>query len=65
MERSQKNHLFASMWGFVQLEKLKIVHKKNHCTLKDKIYLAALKAAWEKIRSLKCHTANELDFQSF
>ena len=65
MERSQKNHLFASMWGLVQLEKLKIAHKKNHFALKHKIYLAALKAAWEEIRSLKCHTVNELDFQSF
>lgn len=65
MERTQKNHLFASMWGLLQLEKLKIVHKKNHFALKHKIYLTALKAAWEEIRSLKCHTVNELDFQSF
>lgn len=65
MERSQKNHLFASMWGLVQLEKLKIAHKKNHFALKHKIYLTALKAAWAEIRSLKCHTVNELDFQSF
>ncbi|MBK8563178.1 MAG: transposase [Saprospiraceae bacterium] len=65
MERSQKNHLFASMWGLVQLQgKLKIAHKKNHFALKHKIYLTALKAAWEEIRSLKCHTVNELDFQS-
>ena len=65
MERSQKNHLFASMWGLVQLEKLKIAHKKNHFALKHKIYIQALKAAWAEIKSLKCHTVNEPDFQSF
>lgn len=65
MERSQKNRLFASMWGLVQLEKLKIAHKKNHFALKHKVYIAALKAAWAEIKSLKCHTVNELAFQSF
>ena len=65
MERSQKNHLFASMWGLLQLEKLKIMHKNIHFALKHKIYMAALKAAWEEIRSLKRHAVNELDFQNF
>lgn len=65
MERSQKNHLFASMYGLVQLEKLKMAHRMNHFALKHKIYLKALKAAWDEIRSLKCHTVNELEFASF
>ena len=65
MERSQKNHLFAAMWGLVQLEKLKIAHRMNHFALKHKIYLKALKAAWSVIKYLKCHTVNELYSPSF
>lgn len=65
MERSQKNHLFASMYGLAQMEKLKIVHMKNHFALKHKIYLKALKAAWEEIQSLKCQTVKELELASF
>lgn len=65
MERSQKNHLFAAMFGLVQLEKLKIAHGMNHFALKHKIYLKALKAAWEEIQSLKCHTVKELYSPSF
>jgi IS4 transposase len=65
MERSQKNHLFAAMWGLVQLEKLKIAYRMNHFALKHKIYLKALKAAWSEIQYLKCHTVNELYSPSF
>lgn len=64
MERTQKNHIFAAMYGLVQLEKLKIVHKLNHFALKHKIYLAGLKAAWSEIQSLKCQTVKELNFAS-
>ncbi len=65
MERSQKNHLFAAIFGLVQLEKLKIAHKMNHFALKHKIYIAALKSAWTEIKMLKSHTVNEPVFQSF
>ncbi len=65
MVRSQKNHLFAAMFGLVQLEKLKIAHKMNHFALKHKIYLAALKSAWAEIKTLKSHTVNELASPSF
>lgn len=58
MERSQKNHLFASMWGLVQLEKLKIKLKINHFALKHKIYLKALRAAWDELQNLKSQTVN-------
>lgn len=65
MERSQKNHIFAAMFGLAQLEKLKIVHKMNHFALKHKIYIAALKSAWAEIKTLKSHTVNELAFPRF
>jgi hypothetical protein len=65
MERSQKNHLFAAMFGLALLEKLKIAHRMNHFALKHKIYLKALKTAWQEIQALKCHTVNELYSPSF
>jgi hypothetical protein len=65
MERSQKNHVFASMWGLLELEKLKIVHRKNHFALKHTIYIKALKTAWEEIVNLKNQTVKELNLQTF
>ena len=65
MEKSQKNHLFAAMFGLVQLEKLKIAHKMNHFALKHKIYMAALKSAWTEIQSLKCQPVKELVSPNF
>lgn len=65
MERSQKNHLFAAMYGLAQLEKLKIVHKLNHFALKHKIYLTALKAAWTEVQNLKSQHVKELVSPSF
>lgn len=65
MEKSQKNHLFAAMYGLVQLEKLKIAHGLNHFALKHKVYMAALKSAWAEILALKSHTVNELSFPNF
>jgi hypothetical protein len=65
MERSQKNHLFASMWGLVQLEKLKIKFKINHFALKHKIYLKALRTAWDELQALKSQTVNLADLPNF
>lgn len=65
MERSQKNHLFAAMFGLVQLEKLKIKQKLNHFAMKRKIYMAALKAAWNQVQDLKCQHVKELYSPNF
>lgn len=65
MERTQKNHLFAAMFGLVQFEKLKINFKMNHFALKRKIYMAALKAAWAELQLLKCQPVKELYSPSF
>lgn len=65
MERSQKNHLFAAMFGLLQLEKLKITHRLNHFALKQKIYMAALKAAWAQTMELKSRNVKELNYASF
>jgi hypothetical protein len=47
MERSQHNHIFASMLAFCQLEKLKMKEKLNHFALKAKLYINALKASFQ------------------
>jgi hypothetical protein len=51
--RTQSNHLFASIFAYVKLEKLKLAHALNHFALKSKIYQAALKAAFMELALLK------------
>jgi hypothetical protein len=57
--KTQSNHLFASMFAYVKLERLRFAHALNHFALKTKIYQAALKAAFKELASLrsKCHFA--------
>lgn len=50
---TQSNHIFASIWAHVKLEKLKFSSKLNHFALKSKIYLAANKAAFKELAKLK------------
>ena len=62
-ERTQQNHLFASILVYVKLEKLKSTNKMNHFALKSKLYLAAIKAAFKELYVLKNRTDNTiLDF---
>lgn len=51
--RSQSNHLFASLCGYVKLELLKQRTKTNHFALKAKLYLRALQAAFSALRELQ------------
>jgi hypothetical protein len=58
-ERSQSNHIFAAIFGYVKLEKLKRATEDNHFALKTKMYMASLQAAmlafqkrWENTQSL-------------
>ena len=53
LERSQANHIFASMIAVVKLECMKIATKDNHYTLKRAILTKALKEAWLEIQKLK------------
>ena len=52
-EKTQTNHLYASMLGYIKLEKLKFATKMNHFALKTKIYTQALKAAFKELSNLK------------
>lgn len=53
MERSQANHIFASMIAQTKLECMKIATKKNHYALKRNILIEALRSAWVQIQKLK------------
>ena len=49
---TQRNHLFASLCAYVKLEALKIKSGVGHFTVKSKIYLSALKAAYAEVVKL-------------
>ncbi len=49
---TQRNHLFASLCAYVKLEALKIKTGVSHFTIKSKIYLSALQAAYAEVVKL-------------
>lgn len=51
--KSQSNHIFCAIWAYVKLEKLKFQTNLNHFQLKAKIYLKALKAAFDELANIK------------
>ena len=51
--KTQSNHLFCSILAYVKLEKYKFATALNHFALKSKLYLAAIKAAFKELNSLK------------
>ncbi|MCA1628749.1 MAG: transposase, partial [Acidobacteria bacterium] len=52
---TQRNHFFASLCAYVKLEALKIKTGVGHFTIKSKIYLSALKAAYAEVVKFKPH----------
>lgn len=50
--RTQTNHLFAAMCGYIKLELLKVSTHLNHFALKSKLYLRALQMAFDTLRQL-------------
>lgn len=51
--KTQSNHLFASIFAYAKLERLKFANKMNHFAMKTKIYTQALKAAFKELTILK------------
>ncbi len=51
--RTQNNHVFAALYAIFKLECLKIKHHFNHFALRSKIYLKALKSAYDELQVLK------------
>lgn len=52
-ETTPRTHLFASLCAYVKLESLKLRTGLSQFTLKSKIYLSALKAAYAELVKLK------------
>ncbi len=50
--RTQTNHLFCSLCAFVKLEALKMKAKCHHFALKNRLYQAALQAAFSQLQKL-------------
>jgi hypothetical protein len=46
-ERTQSNHVFAAIYGYVKLELAKLNHGYNHFAAKSQIYMASLKRTME------------------
>jgi len=53
VELSQRNHIQLSVCGFIKLEKLRLNYKMNHFAIKEKIYIEALKSAYQKVQELQ------------
>ena len=51
--RTQSNHVFASIYAFVKLERLKLATKMNHFALRSRMYLIAVQAAFQELQSLR------------
>lgn len=52
-ELTQSNHIFASMIALCKLEILKLKENTNHFALKSRLYLKAIKAAFDELQRLK------------
>jgi hypothetical protein len=52
-EVTQSNHVFAAMIAWTKMELLRIKEQSNHAALKTKLYVKALKAAYEELQMLK------------
>ena len=50
--RTQTNHLFAALCGYIKLELLKVTTNQNHFALKLKLYRRANQVAFDALRQL-------------
>ena len=51
-EKTQTNHFFAALCGYIKLEMLKVETKTNHFALKTRLYVNALQSAFKTLREL-------------
>ena len=57
--RTQQAHFTASMIAYCKLERLKIRNDKNHYAMKNRIWLAATKTAWQELERLSTPKINQ------
>jgi hypothetical protein len=50
---TQSNHVFASVCAYIKLEMLKVTTQTNHFALKSKLYLRALRTAFDALDELQ------------
>lgn len=50
--RTQQNHFFTAIYAFFRLEQLKTSSNMNHFALRSKLYLKAVKTAYDELKSL-------------
>ena len=50
---TQSNHFFASLCSYIKLEMLKVKTKTNHFALKSKLYLQALRTAFDALQQFQ------------
>lgn len=50
---TQSNHFFAALCAYIKLEMLKVTTHTNHFALKSKLYLRALRTAFDTLRELQ------------
>ena len=50
--KTQTNRFFASIYSFFKLEQLKLKHNLNHFALRTKVYISAVKAAFNQVQLL-------------
>jgi len=60
-ERTQGNHIFASMFAYVKFEMLKQATNLNHFAMKTKIHMASMMTAKNTYQKL-CKSALNFDF---
>ena len=61
---AQSNHIFAAMMAVTKLECLKLTHQSNHFALKSKLYLKALKAAFDELHALGSQPLHSVKLQA-
>lgn len=52
-KNTQLSHVFHSILAYVKLEKIRLNTNHNHFAMKAKIYLAAVKAAYQELNKIK------------
>lgn len=51
--RTQGNHVFASIWAFVKLERMKLITNMNHFALRSRLCVKAVRAAFQELQDLR------------
>ena len=51
--RTQSNHVSASIWAFVKLERMKLATKMNHFALRSRLRVKAVQAAFQELQDLR------------